>query len=99
MIIGERAARVRILLEKGPSRHHISEDEQFQENTQKFILHQKTKVARRRERGEQPKAHTTRWHGLGPDHATQWCGHPGLLLPASPRVVVPKNLRQEGDQR
>jgi hypothetical protein len=26
MIIGELAARVRILLEKGPSRHHISED-------------------------------------------------------------------------
>jgi hypothetical protein len=27
--IGELAARVRILLEKGPSRHHISEDQQF----------------------------------------------------------------------
>jgi hypothetical protein len=26
MIIEELAARVRILLEKGPSRHHISED-------------------------------------------------------------------------
>jgi hypothetical protein len=26
MIIGELAAGVRILLEKGPSRHHISED-------------------------------------------------------------------------
>jgi hypothetical protein len=33
MIIGELAAGVRILLEKGPSRHHISEDQQFQENT------------------------------------------------------------------
>jgi hypothetical protein len=30
MIIGELAARVRILLEKGPSRHHIFEDQQFQ---------------------------------------------------------------------
>jgi hypothetical protein len=29
MIIGELAARVRILLEKGPSRHHISEDQTF----------------------------------------------------------------------
>jgi hypothetical protein len=48
MIIGELAARVRILLEKGPSRHHISEDQQFQRNTQKFIYYQKTKVARRR---------------------------------------------------
>jgi hypothetical protein len=52
MIIRELAARARILLEKGPSRHHISEDQQFQENTQKFIFHQMTKVARRRERGE-----------------------------------------------
>jgi hypothetical protein len=33
MIIGELTAGVRILLEKGPSRHHISEDRQFQENT------------------------------------------------------------------
>jgi hypothetical protein len=29
MIIGELATGVRILLEKGPSRHHISEDQQF----------------------------------------------------------------------
>jgi hypothetical protein len=29
MIIGELAAGVRILLEKGPPRHHISEDQQF----------------------------------------------------------------------
>jgi hypothetical protein len=60
MIIGELAAGVRILLEKGPSRHHISEDQQFQENTQKFIFHRKTKVARRRGQGEPPGAHTTR---------------------------------------
>jgi hypothetical protein len=60
MIIGELAAGVRILLEKGPSRHHISEDQQFQENTQKFIYYQKTKVARRGERKEQQGAHTTR---------------------------------------
>jgi hypothetical protein len=31
MIIGGLVARVRILLEKGPSRHHIFEDQQFQE--------------------------------------------------------------------
>jgi hypothetical protein len=71
MIIGELAAGVKILLEKGPSRHHISEDQQFQENTQKFIFHQKTKVARRRERGEQPGAHTIRWRGPEP---TRWRG-------------------------
>jgi hypothetical protein len=29
MIIGELAAGVRILLEKGPLGHHISEDQQF----------------------------------------------------------------------
>jgi hypothetical protein len=70
MIIGELAAGVRILLEKGPSRHHISEDQQFQENIQKFIYYQKTKVARRGERKEQQGAHTTRWRGLAPGRAT-----------------------------
>jgi hypothetical protein len=53
MIIGGLAAGVRILLEKAPSRYLISEDQQFQENTHKFIFYQKTKVARRREREEQ----------------------------------------------
>jgi hypothetical protein len=37
MIFGELAAGVRILLEKGLSRHHIYEDQQFQGNTQKFL--------------------------------------------------------------
>jgi hypothetical protein len=70
MIIGELAAGVRILLEKGPSRHHISKDQQFQENTQKFIYYQKTKVARRRGRKEQQGAHTTRWRRPAPSRAT-----------------------------
>jgi hypothetical protein len=48
MIIGEFTAGVRILLEKGSSRYNISKDQQFQENTQKFIFRQKTEVARRR---------------------------------------------------
>jgi hypothetical protein len=48
MIIGEFTAGVRILLEKGLSRHHISEDQQFHENTQKFIFRRKMEVARRR---------------------------------------------------
>jgi hypothetical protein len=30
MIVGEFAAGVRILLEKGPPRYHICEDQQFQ---------------------------------------------------------------------
>jgi hypothetical protein len=53
MINGELVAGVRIQLEKRPSRHHIFEDQQFQENTQKFIYYQKTKVAKRGERKEQ----------------------------------------------
>jgi hypothetical protein len=67
MIIGELAAGVRILLEKGPSRNHISEDQQFQRNIQKFIYYQKTKVARRRGREEQQGGHTTRWRGPTPE--------------------------------
>jgi hypothetical protein len=69
MIIGELASGVRILLEKGPSRHHISEDQQFQRNIQKFVYYQKTKVARRRKREEQQRSHTTRWHGPTPGRA------------------------------
>jgi hypothetical protein len=69
MIIRELAAGVRILLEKGPLRHHISEDPQFQGNTQKFIYYQKTKVARRRKREEQQGGHTTRWRGSTPGRA------------------------------
>jgi hypothetical protein len=48
MIIGELTARVRILLKKALSRYHICKDQQFPENTQKFILCQMTEVARRR---------------------------------------------------
>jgi hypothetical protein len=38
MIIGELTVGVRILLEKGLSRYNISEDQQFSENTQKFLF-------------------------------------------------------------
>jgi hypothetical protein len=72
MIIGELAAGVRILMEKRPSRHHISEDQQFQRNTEKFIYYKKTKVARRRSREEQQGGHTTRWHGPTPGRAALW---------------------------
>jgi hypothetical protein len=59
MITGELTARARILLEKGLSRYNIFEDQQFQENTQKFLFCQKTEVARRRGWGGSPGAHTT----------------------------------------
>jgi hypothetical protein len=99
MIIGELAAGVRILLEKGPSRHHISEDQQFQENTQKFIFHRRTEVARRRGRGEPPGAHTTWWHGPALGRATLWCGCPSPPLLAPPRVYhLTENLRPGGSE-
>jgi hypothetical protein len=38
MIFGGLAAGVRIMLEKGPSRHHVSEDqENSKKNTKKYI--------------------------------------------------------------
>jgi hypothetical protein len=97
MIIGEFTAGVRILLEKGPSRYNIFEDQQFQENTQNFLFCQKTEVARRRGRGEPPGAHTTPWRGLALGHATRWCGCLGPPLPAPLHVYcLPKNLRLGG---
>jgi hypothetical protein len=48
MVIGELTAGVRILLEKGLSRCHISEDQKFLENTHKFLFCQMMEVARRR---------------------------------------------------
>jgi hypothetical protein len=47
MIIGELTVGVRILLEKGLSRYHISKEQQFPENTQKLIFCQMTEEARR----------------------------------------------------
>jgi hypothetical protein len=72
MIIGELAAGIRILLEKGPSRHHISEDQQFQRNTQNFMYYKKMKEARRRKREEQQGGLTTRWRGPTPGRAALW---------------------------
>jgi hypothetical protein len=48
MIIGIFATGFRILLEKGPSRHHISEDQEIPEKYQKIIFCQKMEEARRR---------------------------------------------------
>jgi hypothetical protein len=50
MIIGGIAIGVRILREKGPSRHHVSEDQEIPEKYQKIMFHQKTEEARRRRR-------------------------------------------------
>jgi hypothetical protein len=42
MIVGEFAAGVRILLEEGPSRYHISKDKQFQNPKIHIILEDKS---------------------------------------------------------
>jgi hypothetical protein len=58
MIIGGFAAGVRILLEKGPSRHHIPEGREIPEKYQEIIFFQKTEEARRRRREEPQGRHT-----------------------------------------
>jgi hypothetical protein len=72
MIIGGFAAGVRILLEKGPSRHHISKDREIPEKYQKIIFYQKTKEAGRRRREEQQGRLTTRGCGPTPGRAGLW---------------------------
>jgi hypothetical protein len=52
MIIGGFAAGVRILLEKGPSKHHVLEDQEIPKKYQKIIFCQKTEKAKRRRREE-----------------------------------------------
>jgi hypothetical protein len=58
------AAGVRILLEKGPSRHHVLKDQEIPKNYQKIIFYQKTEEARRRRR-EEPQGRLTH-RGRGP---------------------------------
>jgi hypothetical protein len=97
MVIVEFIAGVRILLEKGPSRYNISEDQQLQENTQKLIFHRKMEVARRRARGESLGAHITWWRGPDLGHAAWWCGYPGPPLASPLRVYhLPEDLRRGG---
>jgi hypothetical protein len=72
MIIGGFAARVRILLEKGPSRHPISEDQKIPEKYHEIIFFQKTEEAERRKREEPHGGLTTRGCGPTPSHAGLW---------------------------
>jgi hypothetical protein len=100
MIFEGFAAGVRILLEKGPSRHHVSEDKKIPEKYQKIIFRQKTEEARRRKREEQRGGLTTR--GAGPPLAAPPCGEATLAhychRPFA-YIVIPKNLSQGGHQR
>jgi hypothetical protein len=100
MIIGGFAAGVRILLEKGLSRHHISEDQEIPEKYQKIIFYQNTEEARRRSREEPRGRHTHRGRGLTPGRAGLLCGHPGPLLPSPLRVFhCPRKPKSRGAQR
>jgi hypothetical protein len=72
MIIGEIAAGVRILREKGPSRHHILKIRKIPEKYQKIIFYQKTEEARRRRREGPQGSLTTRGRGPAPGRAALW---------------------------
>jgi hypothetical protein len=63
MIIGGVAARVRILLEKGPSRDHILKIRKIPEKYPEIIFSQKTQEARRMSREEPGGPHTPGWRG------------------------------------
>jgi hypothetical protein len=99
MIIGGFAAGVRILLEKGPPRHHISEDQEIPEKYQKIIFYQKTEEDRRRR--EEPQGRLThRGHGLTPGRAGLLCGHPSPLLPSPLCVLLrPRKPKSRGGGR
>jgi hypothetical protein len=72
MIIGGFAAGVRIMLEKGPSRHHVSEDREILEKYHEIIFCQKTEEAGRRRREEPQGGLTTRGRGPTPGRAGLW---------------------------
>jgi hypothetical protein len=72
MIIGGFAAGVKILLEKGQSRHHVSEDQEIAKKYHEIIFFQKTEEARRRKREEPQGGLTTRGRGPTPGHAGLW---------------------------
>jgi hypothetical protein len=72
MIIGGFAAGVRILLEKGPSRHHVSEDQEILEKYEEIIFCQKTEEARRRRREEPQGGLTHRGRGPTPSRTALW---------------------------
>jgi hypothetical protein len=86
IIIGGFAAGVKILLEKGPPRHHILEDREIPEKYQEIVFYQKTEEARRRRREEPQGGLTHRERGLTPGRAGLLCGRPGPLPPSPLRV-------------
>jgi hypothetical protein len=72
MIIRGFAVGVRILLEKGPSRHHVLKIRKIPEKYHKIIFYQKTEEAERRRREEQQGRLTTRGRGPTLGRAGLW---------------------------
>jgi hypothetical protein len=72
MIVGGVAARVRILLEKGPSRDHILKIRKILEKYPEIIFSQKTQEARRRSR-EEPGGPTCQGGAASPLAAPALC--------------------------
>src|SRR5215203_4226242 len=83
MIIGELFTGVRILLEKAPSGHHISEDQQLTVIIRKILFFQKTKRARRRSRGGPPWVPLIGRCGPCPGRTAMWGGGPQPPLASS----------------
>ena len=93
MIIGELTVGARILLEKGPSRHYIYEDQQCPKNIPKLLFCQMAEAAKRGGKGGPPWAHTMSWRGHPLGRAATWCGGPGPPQPVPLRVLhTPETL-------
>ena len=69
---------------KGPSRHHISKDQQLTKNIPKLLFCQMTEAAKTGGQGWPPQALTRSWRGPTSWRATTWCGpvEPHLGLPS-----------------
>jgi hypothetical protein len=72
MIIGGFAAGVRILLEKGPSRHNVLEDQKISKKYQEIMFRQKTEAAKKRRRVGPQGGLTHRGHGPTPGRTGLW---------------------------
>ena len=97
MIIGELTTGTRIQLEKGPSRHHISEDQQFVENILEFLFCQIPEAAKTGGKGGPPWAHTMPWRGHPLGRAAMWCGCPGPPQPVPLCVLHPLETLRHGE--
>jgi hypothetical protein len=97
MIIGGIAVGVRILLEKGPSRHHVSEDQKIPKKTRKLYFTRRLKKPEGGgERSHREGSHTG---GTGPPLAAPACCEATLAhychRPFA-YFIVSENLSQRG---